>query len=63
MNDPTSKYLVSETEALVDLPSGALKAGYGLHLHLQPGTESVQVTVDDTITDWKDGTSGDTGDI
>lgn len=63
VNDPTNKYLVSETEALVDLPSGALKLGtaytYTFNLALNP----VQVTVDDAITDWKDGTSGDTGDI
>lgn len=63
VNDPTKKYLVSETEALVDLPSGALKLGtaytYTFNLTLNP----VQVTVDDAITDWKDGTSGNTGDI
>lgn len=63
VNDPTKKYLVSETEALVDLPSGALKLGtaytYTFNLTLNP----VQVTVDNDITDWKDGTSGNTGDI
>lgn len=63
VNDPTNKYLVSETAALVDLPSGALKLGtaytYTFNLALNP----VMVTVDNTITDWKDGTSGTTGDI
>ena len=62
VNDP-NKYLVSETEALVDLPSGALKLGtaytYTFNLALNP----VKVTVDDTITDWADGTPGNTGDI
>lgn len=62
VNDP-DKYLVSETEALVDLPSGALKLGtaytYTFNLALNP----VKVTVDDTITDWADGTPGNKGDI
>lgn len=62
VNDP-DKYLVSETEALVDLPSGALKLGtaytYTFNLALNP----VKVTVDDTITDWADGTPGNTGGI
>lgn len=62
VNDP-NKYLVSETEALVDLPSGALKLGtaytYTFNLALNP----VKVTVDDTITDWADGTPGNKGDI
>ena len=63
VNDPSNKYLVSETEALVDLPSGALKLGtaytYTFNLALNP----IQVTVDNTITDWTNGTSGNAGDI
>lgn len=63
VNDPTNKYLVSETQALVDLPEGALKLGtaytYTFNLTLNP----VQVTVDDAISDWVDGTSGSKGDI
>lgn len=63
VNDPTNKYLVSETEALVDLPSGALKLGtaynYTFNLTLNP----VTVGVDGEITNWTDGTSGDSGNI
>lgn len=61
-NDNT-KYLVSETEALVDLPSGALKLGtaytYTFNLTLNP----VAISVDGEITNWTDGTSGSTGNI
>lgn len=61
-NDKT-QYLVSETEALVDLPSGALKLGtaytYTFNLTLNP----VVVSVDENITNWVDGTGGNTGDI
>lgn len=55
VNDPTKKFLVSETEALVDLPSGALKLGtaytYTFNLTLNP----VTVGVDEKITPWEDG--------
>lgn len=61
-NDKT-KYLVSEIEALVDLPSGALKLGtaytYTFNLELNP----VLVSVEEDITAWKDGTGGGTGNI
>lgn len=61
-NNP-SKYLVSETEALVDLPSGALKLGtaytYTFNLTLNP----VAISVDGEITNWTDGTSDSTGNI
>lgn len=63
VNAPNNKYLVSETEALVDLPSGALKLGtaytYTFNLTLNP----VTVGVDGEITNWTDGTSGNKGDI
>lgn len=57
-NDNT-KYLVSETEALVDLPSGALKLGtaytYTFNLTLNP----VVVSVDEKITEWANGNGGE----
>lgn len=57
-NDNT-KYLVSETEALVDLPSGALKLGtaytYTFNLTLNP----VVVSVDENITEWANGNGGE----
>lgn len=57
------KYLTSETEAIVDLPAGALKLGtayvYTFKLALKP----VNISVDETMTDWTDGTTGSTGEI
>lgn len=57
------KYLTSETEAIVDLPVGALKLGtayvYTFKLALKP----VNISVDGEITDWTDGTTGNSGDI
>lgn len=56
-------YLTSETEAIVDLPVGALKLGTAYVYTFKLGLKPVNISVDGEITDWTDGTTGNSGDI
>lgn len=58
-----SKYLTSETEAIVDLPVGALKLGTAYVYTFKLGLKPVNISVDGEIEEWTDGTTGDTGNI
>ena len=57
------KYLTSETEAIVNLPEGALKLGTAYVYTFKLGLKPVNISVDGEIEEWTDGTTGDTGNI